>query len=152
MRWCDCEQCRLWSALQKDDRSIVEHAFSLLGTDGGHYEGYGNSYAGAGACYILRAGSKLDRNKLARLIRNDEGVRGRIVAGLWHEYELGYQLIARIFELSDYDQRFEIMATIDTRDSEEFDVRNLLRLLLRLDLKPWEEILLHLTMNHRNWA
>ena len=66
--------------------------------------------------------------------------------------ELGHQLIAKIFELSDYDQRFEIMATIDIRDSEEFDVSNLMRLLLRLDLKPWEEILLHLTIDHRNWA
>ena len=152
MRWCDCEQCRLRLALQKDDGSLVEHAFSLLETDGGHYEGYGDSYAGAGACYILRAGSKQDKSRLARLIRNDEGVRRRIVEGLWQEYELSHKLIAKIFELSSYDERFEIMVRVDIRDSEKFDVGDLLRLLLRLDLKPWEEVLLYQTKDHRNWA
>lgn len=152
MRWCDCEQCRLWTALKDDDRSLVDHAFSLLGSDGGHYECYGDSYAGAGACYILRAGSKQDKNRLARLLRKEEGVRCRIVGGLWHEYELSQKLIAKIFELSDYEQRFDTIATIDIRDSEKSDVRGLLRLLQRLDLKPWEETLLHLTQEHRNWA
>ncbi len=152
MRRCNCEQCRLWSALQEDNRSLVEHAFSLLETDGGHYESYGDSYAGAGACYITRAGSKQDRARLARLIRKDERVRCRIIEGLWDEYELGHKLIARIFELSDDEQRFDIMVTIDIRDSVKFDVRDLLRLLWRLDLKPWEETLLNLTGAHRNWA
>ena len=100
----------------------------------------------------LRAGSKRDKSRLARLIRQDEGVRRRIVGGLWQEYDLSHKLIAKIFELSSYDERFEIMATIDIRDSGKFDVRNLLRLLLRLDLKPWEEVLLHQTRDHRNWA
>ncbi|WP_435009676.1 hypothetical protein P12x_000925 [Tundrisphaera lichenicola] len=139
-------------ALQKDDRSLLEHAFSLLGMDGGHNECYGESSAGAGACYILRAGSKQDRSRLSRLIRNDEAVRRRIVDGLWQEYGLSHKVIAKIFDLSNYDDRFEIMVRVDIRDSEKFDVRDLLRLLLRLDLKPWEEILLHLTKNHRNWA
>jgi hypothetical protein len=152
MRWCDCEQCRLWSALGNDDRSLVEYAFSLLGTDGGHYEGYGDSYAGAGACYILRAGSQQDRNRLARLVRRDEAVRRRIVEGLWHEYGLSHKLIAKIFELSDYELRFDILVTIDIRDSEKYDVRDILRLLLRLDLKPWENTLLRMTEDHRHWA
>jgi hypothetical protein len=153
MRWCDCEQCRIWSALERDDRSQVEHAFTLLGTDArGHYEHYGDSYAGAGACYILRVGSKQDRTRLARLVAKDEEVRRRILGGLWRAYALGYKLIARIFELSDYDQRFEIIATLDIRDSEKTDIRDLLRLLLRLELKPWEDTLLRMTEDHRNWA
>src|SRR5687768_10402472 len=109
MRWCDCEQCGLWSALQRDDRSLIDHAFSLLDSDAqGHYEHYGDSYAGAGACYILRVGSENEKKMLARRVKEDEAVRRRIVDGLWHEYELAHKLIARIFELSDYDRRFDI--------------------------------------------
>ena len=125
----------------------------LLDSDArGHYEHYGDSYAGAGACYILRAGSNDDRKRLTRRIKQDEAVRRRIINGLWHEYELSHKLIARIFDLSDYDQRFEIMVTLDIRDSEKSDVSNLLRQLLRLNLKPWEDVLLHQTEDHRNWA
>lgn len=152
MRRCDCEQCKLWIAIQNGDQSLVEHAFSLLGLDGGHYEGYGDSYAGAGACYVLRVGSKRDRSRLAALVRQNESVRRRIVGGLWQEYDLGYKLIAKIFELSSYEERFEIMVAIDIEDSEKRDVRNLLKLLLRLELLPWEDVLLHQTKERRNWA
>jgi|SRR5687768_16354547 len=153
MRWCDCEQCRLWTAHQRDDRSLIEHAFSLLDSDApGHYDNYGDSYAGAGDCYILRVGSEDNTRRLARRIKQDEPVRRRIVGGLWHEYALSHKLIARIFELSDYDQRFDILVALDIRDSEKADVSGLLRLLLPLDLKPWEDTLLHQTQAHRNWA
>jgi hypothetical protein len=152
MGCCDCEQCKLWTALQKDDRSLVDHAFSLLESEGGHYEGYGDTYAGAGACYILRVGSKQDKDRLARLIRKDEVLRSRIVEGLWDEYGLGYKLISKIFELSAPEQRHDILVAVDIRASESFDISKLVGLLLRQELKPWEEVLIRQTLDHRHWA